>query len=138
MSTTDDMKKVEESDTSAEKSEHRVIGARLREAREFLGLNQEDVTRALGIPRASVSAMEAGKRRVTGLELRRLARLYRRTTGWLLGAEETTVSADDALFRATAELSENDRSQVLKFAEFLASNEKLADGPIEKPGANDG
>src|ERR1700735_156014 len=61
------------------------IGARLKEAREYGGLLQEDVAAALGIPRASVSAFESGKRRVTGLEVRRLARIYHRPVGWLLG-----------------------------------------------------
>ena len=55
----------------------------------------------LGIPRASVSALESGKRRVSGVELRRLARLYRRSVGWLLGDEVVAVAPDNALFRAT-------------------------------------
>ena len=36
------------------------IAARLKEAREYVGLLQEDVASALGIPRASVSALESG------------------------------------------------------------------------------
>src|ERR1700730_16509762 len=63
------------------------IGVRLKEAREYVGLLQEEVAAALGIPRASVSALESGKRRVTGLEARRLARIYRKPVGWLLGEE---------------------------------------------------
>ena len=100
--------------------ERRELGARLREAREFLGLLQEEVATALGIPRASVSALEAGKRSVTGLELRRLARLYRRDVGWLLG-DESAVTGHDALYRATSALSETDKEQVLRFAQFLAA-----------------
>ena len=38
------------------------LGALLREAREYLGLSQELVAEKLGIPRASVSAIETGKR----------------------------------------------------------------------------
>lgn len=100
-------------------AEKRRMGQRLREAREYLGLSQEQVAEFLSIPRASVSEMEAAKRGVTGLELRRLGRLYRRSVSWLLGDEET-VAVDGALFRATASLSEEDKQQVLKFAEFLA------------------
>ena len=96
------------------------LGARLKEAREYIGLLQSDVATALGIPRASVSALESGKRRVTSLELRRLGRLYRRPVGWLLGEEEIHLSPEAPLFRATAALSDSDKDQVLRFAEFLA------------------
>jgi len=105
--------------------EHEAVGQRLRTARETLGLTQEDVASALGIPRTSVIGMEAGKRNVTALELRRLARLYRRDVAWLIGEtpEETTDSTAEAqaLFRATAELSVEDKEQVLRFAQFLAA-----------------
>jgi transcriptional regulator with XRE-family HTH domain len=94
------------------------IPARLREARTFLGLSQQDVATALGIPRSSVSAMETGRRNVTGLELRRLARLYRRPVAWLLGED---AELDLEVLAATRGLAEQDRALVLRFAEFLAS-----------------
>lgn len=115
----------------AEEVDERVVGGRLREARETLGLTQSDVAQALGIPRTSVLAMEAGRRRVSGLELRRLARIYRRPIEWLLGEMTPEVSADDALFHATATLSPDDKEQVLRFAQFLAS----AGSPGLRPGA---
>jgi transcriptional regulator with XRE-family HTH domain len=107
-----------ETDDAAEQIK---IGARLREAREYVGLLQEDVASALGIPRASVSALEAGKRRVTGLEARRLARIYRKPVGWLLGEQDIELSDTEPLYRATNSLSVRDREQVLQFAEFLAA-----------------
>ena len=103
-----------ESDDSEEQAK---IGARLKEAREYVGLLQEDVASALGIPRASVSAMESGKRRVTGLEVRRLARIYRKPVGWLLGEDDIELSDAEPLFRATESLSDRDRDQVLRFAD---------------------
>lgn len=111
------------------------LGARLREAREYVGLLQEDVATALGIPRTSVHALEAGKRKVTGLELRRLARLYRRPVAWLLG-DEIELSDAEPLHRATAELSAEDKDQVLRFAQFLAAAGKPG-GP-SGPGARRG
>lgn len=108
-----------EPSSEEQSAEKRRIGQRLKEAREYLGLSQEQVAGFLSIPRASVSEMESGKRGVNGLELRRLGRLYRRPVAWLLGEDET-VGLDGALFRATAGLSEQDKDQVLKFAEFLA------------------
>jgi transcriptional regulator with XRE-family HTH domain len=98
-------------DPDEDVDEQRRMGARLREAREYIGLLQEDVAGALSIPRASVSA----------LELRRLARLYRRSVGWLLGEEDPAEREHDPLYRATETLSAEDKDQVLRFAEFLAA-----------------
>jgi transcriptional regulator with XRE-family HTH domain len=103
-------------------SERQIVGKRLRTARETLGLTQDDVAGALGIPRTSVIAMEAGRRNVSALELRRLARLYRRNVQWLLGEEDDAVAVDNALYRATNDLSDDDKEQVLRFAQFLASS----------------
>jgi transcriptional regulator with XRE-family HTH domain len=103
------------------------VAQRLRAARETLGLTQEDVASALGMPRTSVIAMEAGKRNVTALEIRRLARLYRREVSWLLGEGPELIeegsAEDQALFRATARLTVDDKEQVLRFAQFLAAAE---------------
>jgi len=110
-------------------NEQRVVAARIREARESLGLTQEEVSGALQIPRTSVHAMETGKRGVSALELRRLARLYRCRVEWLLGEEVEPVAAPDgALYRATRDLSEQDKAQVLRFAQFLAAGTPRAGG----------
>jgi transcriptional regulator with XRE-family HTH domain len=98
------------------------MGARLRQAREYLGLSQESVAEALGVPRASVSAMESGRRKVSSLELRDLARLYKRPLDWFYGSESEPIAEDEtvgALFRATRDLTPEDKEQVLRFAEFL-------------------
>ena len=110
----------EQKQPGSEREEHRLVGSRLREARDLLTLTQAQVAEALGIPRTSVQAMEAGQRKVTGLELRRLSRLYRRPVTWLLGEEEHTEKEAAALYRATRDLTDEDRDQVLRFAEFLA------------------
>ncbi|WP_419854647.1 helix-turn-helix transcriptional regulator [Candidatus Poriferisodalis sp.] len=104
----------------SDEGEEMALAQRLRNAREYIGLLQEDVAAALDIPRASVSAIESGKRRVSSLELRRLGRLYRRPVAWLLGEEGGEVDMDTPLYRATADLSDQDKEQVLRFAEFLA------------------
>ncbi len=119
---------------SDELEEHAAIGNRLREAREYVGLLQEDVASALGIPRTSLSALEAGKRKVSGVELRRLARLYRRPVGWLLGDEQIELHDVEPLFRATAQLSDQDKEQVLRFAEFLAAAGRPGGGDVAGTG----
>lgn len=102
-------------------NEHTVVAERLREARETLGFTQAEVSAALGIPRTSVNAIETGKRNVSAIELRRLSRLYRRDVEWLLGEDAQPVAQDSALYRATSELSSEDKEQVLRFAQFLAA-----------------
>ncbi len=104
-----------------DQDEHVAIGNRLRDAREYVGLLQDDVAGVLGIPRTSLSALEAGKRKVSGVELRRLSRLYRRPVAWILGEEEIELGDVGPLYRATAQLSDHDKEQVLRFAEFLAA-----------------
>ncbi|MEQ8438043.1 MAG: helix-turn-helix transcriptional regulator [Ilumatobacter fluminis] len=101
-------------------TEPEVLGQRLREARESLGLPQSTVADHLDIPRTAVSEIEAGRRKVTFLELKRLAALYRRPIAYFSGdtpgAEDETTTA---LYRTTEELSSTDREQVLRFAQFL-------------------
>jgi transcriptional regulator with XRE-family HTH domain len=113
--------------------DEKVIAARLREAREFLGLSQADVAGALDVPRTSVSALETGTRKVTGLELRRLARLYRRPVAWLLGDD---AELDGELLAATRLMSATDKAQVLRFAEFLAGARSAESADAK--GATDG
>ena len=100
-------------------SEELRLAARLREAREYLGISQEAVSRQLDIPRASVSALESGKRRVSSIELQRLAALYKTPVNVLLGESDESDPLSEALFRTATGLSDQDRRQVLRFAEFL-------------------
>lgn len=106
-------------------AEQERLGHRLREAREYLGFSQELVAERLGVPRASISAIENGKRKVSSLELKELSQLFRRPLTFFLGEEESS-QADrpqdktfHALFRTAKDLSEQDREQVLRFAQFL-------------------
>jgi transcriptional regulator with XRE-family HTH domain len=108
--------------TNEDDEEYVAMGARLRQAREYLGLSQESVAEALGVPRASVSAMESGRRKVSSLELRNLARLYKRPLDWFYDSNVEPIAEDEtvsALFRATKNLNQEDKEQVLRFAEFL-------------------
>lgn len=106
-------------ETPADPVSTAILAARLREARTTLGLTQHDVSQALGIGRTSVTDIEGGRRAVSGLELRRLARLYRRPAGWLLG-DEPDPPIDPGIIEATASLSGHDRDLVIQFAQFLA------------------
>jgi transcriptional regulator with XRE-family HTH domain len=107
-----------------DEQEWRALGERLRESREFLGLSQQDVARLLKLTRPAVTNIETGKRKVSTLELRQFARLYRKPYDWLIGETAGPAASEDeltqALYRTTSELSERDREQLLRFAQFLS------------------
>ncbi len=60
------------------------FGIRLREAREHLGLTQEEVAQRSGVHATEVSRMEAGKRDPKISTLRRLAKAVEVKAGQLL------------------------------------------------------
>lgn len=104
------------------------LGARLRHAREYLSLSQQDVAANTGIPRSAISDIERGQRKVDSLELRKLAKVYRRPVSSLLGDDgiQTFTQSEDsgsdsvvALARAVQGLTEADKAEVVRFAEFL-------------------
>jgi transcriptional regulator with XRE-family HTH domain len=100
------------------------LGARLREAREYLGLSQDEVAKYLGIPRTALSHVESGQRRIDALELKKLAQLYKRPVVYFTGESQsdTGMPEDVAhLARAAAGLSEGDRRELSRFAEYLRS-----------------
>jgi transcriptional regulator with XRE-family HTH domain len=109
------------------------LARRLREAREYLGLSQEYVSQQTSIPRPAISEIEAGRRKVESLELKRLAVLYGRPLNYFLPEEEVNSSEHGAvssevsdkdqievkLRRMTKDLPKEDREEILRFAEYL-------------------
>ena len=103
-------------------AEGRQLGRRFREVREYLGFSQQMVADRTGIARSSISDIERGARRVDSLELKKLARLYRRPAGYFLDERPDATPGDHAiagLARALAQLTEGDRDAVVRFAEYL-------------------
>ena len=95
------------------------LGKRIKDAREYIGLTQQQVAQALAIPRSAISDIEKGKRKVTAEELKKLAALLKHPASHFLG-EESEVSEDVAVLARTAEnLSENDRKELIRFAKYL-------------------
>jgi len=111
----------------ADEADRRRLGDKLREARKYLGLKQEEVATYLKIPRTALSDIEAGQRRVEVLELTRLAKLYRQPIAYFTDEDETSASLpiDVAhLARQVADLSLQDRDELSRFAEFLRTRSK--------------
>ncbi|ESX21052.1 transcriptional regulator [Mesorhizobium sp. LSHC440B00] len=105
------------------------LGERLRSAREYVGLKQDDVAKHLAIPRSALSHIEAGQRKVDALELSRMAKLYQRPVSWFTGEDAVEVPEEVAhVARAAAALSTQDRQELARFADFLRSRAKTKGG----------
>ncbi len=108
-------------------NERETLGRKLREAREYLDLAQDEVARILNIPRSAISLIESGQRKVEALELKRLAEMYQRPVNSFTGDEGQNASLPDEvehLARAASELSKEDRDELVRFAAFLRSRSK--------------
>jgi transcriptional regulator with XRE-family HTH domain len=112
-------------------TDRETLGDRLRMAREYVGLKQEEVARYLAIPRSALSNIEGSQRKVDALELARLAKLYQRPASWFTDKDavvEGEFSAEVAhLARAAASLSTQDRHELARFADFLKSRARAKD-----------
>jgi transcriptional regulator with XRE-family HTH domain len=114
--------------------ERATTAARLKEAREYLGMSQQDVADATNLSRSAVSLIETGQRRVDAVELTALARLYQRSVAYFTGDEERVLPEDvNMLARQAAQLSEKDRSEVMRFTEFLMQRSKTGASNDDKP-----
>jgi len=106
---------------SDEADRWREIGERLRHAREYLELKQEEAAEAVGLSRSALSLVENGRRKVDVVELSRFAQVYGQSIEALTGKADTPPLPESvqALARAATELSADDRNELLRFAEFL-------------------
>jgi transcriptional regulator with XRE-family HTH domain len=98
------------------------LAERLRDAREYVGLSQDEVAHALGLSRPAVTNIESGNRKVEAMELSKLAKLYRKSAEYLMSGREPMHSAPTQLAflaRAVHGLSQQDIDEVARFAEFL-------------------
>ncbi|MDP3172955.1 helix-turn-helix domain-containing protein [Phenylobacterium sp.] len=106
----------------------RDLGERLRKAREYLELTQDEAARVIGISRPSLSQVENGRRKVDAVELAAFAKLYGQSVETLAGAMPQQIPEDvQHLARATRDLSDQDRAELLRFAEFLQARSKKDD-----------
>jgi transcriptional regulator with XRE-family HTH domain len=115
----------------SDEDDRRRLGDRLREARKYLGLKQEEVAAYLKLPRTALTDIEGGQRRVEAIELTRLARLYRQPVAYFTGEDEASASLpiDVAhLARQAANLSQQDRDELGRFAEYLRARSRASQG----------
>ena len=95
---------------------------RIREVREYLNFSQQYVSDQTGIPRSAISDIERGARRVSTLELRRLADAFGYRAAYFLGEEEPPGELDGpaaVLARQASELTPQDQQEVRRFIGYL-------------------
>lgn len=107
------------------RSMDKTIGIRLKEARNNVGMYQENAARSMEMSRPTISAIEAGKRAVTAEEIKDFAGLYHVTTNWLLfGAdqeEENRMQRLGAYYQLFMKLSGQEQKEVIQFMEQILS-----------------
>lgn len=105
----------------------KIIGSRLAIARDRAGLSQSQVAATLGIPRPSLSEIEAGRRRVSADELVQFADLYHVDLDWLAGrGEKKADPIMDKLYlaaRNVAGLKDEDLNKVIDLLKSLKPSE---------------
>jgi transcriptional regulator with XRE-family HTH domain len=116
------MKRTSAPTPAEDEAERRQLGERLRDARKYVGLSQEEAAAILKLPRTAITDIESGQRKVEALELKRMAELYRQPVSHFTGedAASAPLTPDVAhLARQAAGLSPKDREELGRFAEFL-------------------
>jgi len=120
---------------TTEDNDRRKIGQRLKEIREYLGLSQDEVAKALKMSRPAVSLIESGERKVDALELKKFAAIFQQPVEYLV-ADQPAPAAEQpahlpraskeviALARTASKLSPQDQIELARFAEFLRAKTK--------------
>ncbi len=96
----------------------KIVGARCREARAYVGCTHAEVADHLGLHRPSYSNIESGLRTVTIEELASLSKLFKRSNDWLLGGRRDAELPAEMVDKV-ADLPAEDIDELVHFAEFL-------------------
>lgn len=93
------------------------LGTRLKKAREYLGLTQDDVAKLMGVSRVIITNIETGTRKVSAEELSKLSKIY----GWkmeeLLEGEKEEKNIP-MFARSFGELSKEDQEEIINLIKF--------------------
>ena len=94
------------------------LGTRLKEAREYLGLTQEDVAKLMGVSREIITNIEAGTRKVSAEELSKFSKIYGWTMEELMEGEIAETETVQMFARTFNELSDEDQNEILNLIKF--------------------
>lgn len=106
----------------SENKQRNVIAQRLRAAREQAGLSQGQVAKQFDLARPTISEIEAGRRRVSGEELQKFAKLYKVSISWITDENpEIENPAIELAARELAKLKDDDFANIMNLLKTLRS-----------------
>ena len=107
-----------------------IFKERLKHARDLRGLSQTQLATDAGLPASSVSHFEAGARKPSFENLKRLATALNVTTDYLLGRSETPDASANAgrIHRDVHKLSADDLKLTEAFVDMLLLRGQNKDG----------
>ena len=110
-----------------EENKYQFIGKKIREARESTGLSQKDLAEKLGYETSTaVSYMEAGERKVSVVDLEKIADLLGRDLQFFLGQESKAPDVRVAL-RAEG-IEDKDHAAIMRIVEIAKDRKKNGEG----------
>ena len=93
-------------------------GKKLRAAREFLGLTQDQVASTLNLTRNIVVNIENGNRAIKSDELYQFSKLYGISMEELISEEKPVDMSNQIFARAFDSLSEKDKQEIMNLIRF--------------------
>ncbi len=93
-------------------------GEKLRAAREFLGLTQDQVASTLNLTRNIIVNIENNKRSIKADELYKFSKLYGITMEEIVSDEKKIDINDQVFARGFNNLSEKDKQEIINLIKF--------------------
>ena len=107
-----------------EDNKYAFIGQRIRDARETAHLSQRELAEKLGYESATaISYMESGERKVSVVDLEKIAGILDRDFRYFIGQEEDQPNVRVAL-RAETGLAQKDQDAILHIIEMAKKRSK--------------
>lgn len=106
---------------------YKVLGEKLRKAREYLNLTQAQVADILSVGRDAIIRIENGTRKISAEELLNFSKLYKTSIDELVNNDEY-VCTESAFARGFEKLSVNDQKEIINLIklknEYKEKNKK--------------
>lgn len=104
------------------------MNERLKQARKYLKLSQEFVARQMNLSRPTISAIEAGQRKVTAEELAGFSKLYGVSVDELIHGKDFENAETEMFARAFSELSDIDKKEIMNLIDFKRKYKERLNG----------
>lgn len=102
------------------------VGSKLRKAREYLQLTQEQVANILKIGRDAIIRIECGKRKIDADELAKFSVLYKISIDEILNCN-TYTNTETMFARGFTKLSDKDKKEILDLIKLKNEYKKRND-----------